>query len=199
LISAIGTAQAAGLAAAFFRDTWHMVCSLPWAKPVAATPGRLAADLDPPPAAVWRQGGGDLGKRLERILRQALREGDFAIALAAHHPGLPARLLENARAQLRSADAVLGPSEDGGFYLLGLKRCPARLLAGLPWNQPETFAYLLVRLREHGLVTQVLESWDALDDTGSLERLDELLNSRRLHAPETARILAGIRKAAVTG
>ena len=199
LISTVGAAQAGALAAAFFRDTWRMVCSLPWAMPVAATSGRLAADLHPPAVAVWRQRGGDLGKRLERILRQALREADFVIALGADHPGLPARLLEAARAQLRHADAVLGPSDDGGFYLLGLKQCPARLLAGLPWSQRETFAHTLARLREHGLVTRVLEPWCGVGDAEDLERLDALLSSGQVHAPETERVLAGIRKTVATG
>ena len=44
-------------------------------------------------------------------------------------PGLPARLLDAARRALATGDAVIGPADDGGFYLLGLTRCPAGLLA----------------------------------------------------------------------
>lgn len=49
------------------------------------------------------------------------------------------RLACGFRRALESADAVLGPSEDGGFYLLGLRRIPEGLLDGLPWSVAETF------------------------------------------------------------
>ncbi|HXE91047.1 MAG TPA: DUF2064 domain-containing protein [Terriglobales bacterium] len=131
-------------------------------------------------------------------MRQALREAGFALAVPAHHPGLSAHFLEDARLELRHAEAVLGPAEDGSFYLLGLKRCPPRLLAGLPWNHPETFAHTLARLREHGIATRVLEPWAVAHLAPDLEGLEALLRSGRLHAPETARVLAEIRKTVVT-
>lgn len=91
-----------------------------------------------PEAPEWRsagirsprpQGEGDLGSRLENALRRALAGGKpAAIVIGTDSPDLPAELLDAARAALKDADAVLGPSADGGFYLIGLRSCPEGLL-----------------------------------------------------------------------
>lgn len=194
LAAELGSAQAAELARAFLRDTWGAAAALPWARPILATtePGTAAAvGVD---AEEWLQGPGDLGERLERVLGRALREGAFAIAIGSDTPGLPIRLLEHARDVLASAPAVIGPSEDGGFYLLGLRRCPAGLLAGLPWSQEETFARTLARLRERGIETGMLLPWFDVDRPRDLECLRGLLDRGEVAAPETARALARMTK-----
>ena len=159
LIPLVGAESAAALAEAFFRDTWNGVCSLSWATPIVASTGPLNPALLPNPApGVWLQGEGDLGARMERILRRALAQMPFAIAVGADSPGMPTRLLNQAHEALRSADAVLGPSDDGGFYLLGLRECPRGLLEGIPWSQTTTFARTLERFNEQGLKTTVLRT-----------------------------------------
>lgn len=97
-------------------------------KAIVATGGRPAHPEIPGLAEpgfhpeIWLQGEGDLGARLERILSCALKSSLFAIAIGGDTPGLPSDLFEQARAALHVADAVIGPSEDGGFYLLGMRR-----------------------------------------------------------------------------
>src|SRR5262249_52426974 len=146
LASKVGTEGAAALAAAFSRDTWSAVRALRWERPVLATTEANAKDWDfARRADVWLQGNGDLGEGLERVLRRALRRAPFAIALGIDTPGLPRSLVEQARKALQTSDAVLGPCEDGGFYLLGLRECPRGLLRNLPWSTRETFAQTLTR------------------------------------------------------
>lgn len=190
LASVVGVEGAAALARAFFQDTWAMVRALGWARAVLATTeepgGSLAIEPD---AEVWLQGGGDLGRRIERILCRALDRGPFAIALGADSPGLPPRALEQARDALGAADAVLGPSDDGGFYLLALKRCPEGLLDGIPWSTDHTFERTLVRLRQSGLSVATIEPWFDIDRPEELDRLRQLLRSGAVTAPETARLL----------
>ncbi len=135
------------------------------------------------------QGEGDLGARIERVLRNALQLASLAIAIGADAPALPARLLEAARDALGRADAVIGPADDGGFYLLGLRTCPVRLLAGLPWSAPDTFARTTERLRERGLRVEVLERWFDVDRPEDLDRLRALIQRGDIHAPSTARLL----------
>jgi hypothetical protein len=190
LAAAIGDAHAAALARAFFEDTWAAASSLPWAKAVLATTEPSAeewagARIEP----VWAQGGGDLGDRLERVLRRALRDTPTALAIGTDTPGLPPMLLSQARSALRDADAVLGPCEDGGFYLLGLRRCPPGLLRDLPWSVAETFARALSRLRERGLRTAVIAPWFDVDRPVDLTCLHALIARGELHAPATARAL----------
>ena len=74
---------------------------------------------------------------------------------------------------------VLGPAEDGGYYLIGLKRAHARLFEDIAWSTPAVFAQTLDRAREIGLAPQVLPRWYDVDDLTSLRRLDaELLAGR---------------------
>ncbi len=178
--------RAARLARAFLIDTCAAVRTVPWARPILATTGpldaALAARLDVP---TWLQGDGDLGARIERVLRRALELGPAAIAIGADTPGLPPDLLAAARAALVDADAAIGPTDDGGFYVLALRRCPEGLLAELPWSRDDTFAATLARLRERGLVTKVLEPWFDIDRPSDLPRLQALLSARVLVAPET--------------
>jgi hypothetical protein len=186
----IGESGAAALAKAFFLDTWAALSAIAWAKVVLATTDITACEWDDlTGTAVWPQGPGTLGHRLERILRRALEAFPFAMAVGTDAPGLPVALLEAARDALRTANAVIGPSDDGGFYLLGLRRCSTDLLTGLPWSAPDTFCTLR-RLRTRGLRTTVIPPWFDVDEPRDLDRLRALIVGGRLHAPETARLLA---------
>lgn len=194
LIPAVGAEGAAALAKAFFRDTWNCVESLSWAAPIIASTDTLGPGILPrPDIQVWLQGGGDLGARIERILRKALTQAPLAMALGADSPGIPASFLERAHEALQSADAVLGPCNDGGFYLLGVRECPPGLLAGIPWSQSTTFARTLDRLRELGLKSTVLDPWYDIDCPEDLEHLRSHLASGAITAPHTARVLSGLR------
>lgn len=198
LIPVLGAELAATLAEAMFRDTWCQIRNLPWAKPVVAAAGTIPAngqlgdDIE-----VWPQGEGDLGARLERILRKGLESSPFTMAVGADTPGLPNALLERARVELKSADAVIGPASDGGFYLLGLRGCRLNLLTGIPWSQTCTFAHTVRRLLETGLKVRVLDPWFDVDRPEDLERLKNFLASNPSAAPETARLLATIHLPAI--
>jgi hypothetical protein len=191
LAATIGDDPAAELAAAFLADTWASVVRLPWARPIAAldsaaSPALLAGMRR---VEVWRQGPGDLGARIERVLRRALRGLPLAIALGADTPGLPRQLLERARAELRACDAVLGPARDGGFYLLGMRRCPPGILRDLPWSRFDTFVRTRERLLERGLTVSVLPRWFDVDRAADLARLRALLEAGEIRATRTARVL----------
>ena len=192
LAAAIGAEAAAGLARAFFLDTLALA---------QLAPARVVVALEGDDAAfpglrerveVWPQGDGDLGARLERVLRRALGERPRALAIGTDSPGLPLSVLEQGLAALGQHDAVLGPADDGGFYLLGLNACPEGLLAGLPWSAADTRARTLSRLQERGLSTSLLAPWFDVDVAADLERLRALLASGALRAPATAEVLRGL-------
>jgi len=190
LIPALGATGAAELAHALFADTWNMATRLPQMSAVLAT-----TDVDAPEwrelgADVWPQGAGTLGDRMERVVRRALKTHSFAIVIGTDLPGLPAARLVAARLALAKADAVLGPATDGGFYLIGLRRCPRGLLHGLPWSTPEVFDRTLVRLRQRGLRTRTIGRWCDLDDPDDLVVLRRRLRGKRLHAPAVQAWLA---------
>lgn len=192
LAATLSPAGSARLARAFFADTWRMVCGLRWAVPVLATTDVDAVEWQRLPLStrIWPQGGGSLGRRMERVLRQALDAQPMAIGIGTDSPGLPRALLVAARDALRSYDAVLGPSDDGGFYLIGLRRCPEGLLDGIPWSTTETRALTTRRLRLLGLSVTTLPPWYDVDRPSDLERIRVLALSGQLDAPETTRVLA---------
>lgn len=193
---AVGTAGAAALARAFLLDTCAMARSRLWARVELATTGPIGANLAS--GLVQRsQGEGDLGSRLGRVLRAAVDEAGAAIAIGADSPGLPPERLDRACDALREVDAVLGPASDGGFYLLGLRRCPPGLLEDLTWSRADTFATTLARLHERGLTTAVLEPWFDVDRPEDLDRLAALLETDSITAPETRRTLTALRVSVV--
>ncbi len=191
LAAALGSEAAAELACAFLDDTLAAVRALGWARvTVASTAPREGVET-------LLQGQGDLGARIERVLRAALADAPFAIAIGADAPALPRRLLEAARDALQRADAVLGPADDGGFYLLGVRRCPEGLLADLPWSRSDTFVRTLARLRERGLRTELIDPWFDVDRVEDLEQLRALIEGGAIDAPRTASVLEKFRRISV--
>jgi len=187
LAAAIGLEAAARLARAFLEDTIESVQTLPWAQAALATTEDVEAGVP-----VLLQGEGDLGARIERVLAAALERAPAAIAIGADTPALPTRFLESARTALRDADAAIGPAEDGGFYLLALRRCPAGLLGDLPWSSVNTLQATLNRFRVSGLRTWLLDPWFDVDRIEDMERLRTLIAQRMVIAPRTERVLADL-------
>ena len=66
---------------------------------------------------------------------------------------------------------VLGGSDDGGYYLIGMKRLHQRLFEQIDWSTERVFAQTLERAREIGLEAELLPTWYDVDDAATLERL----------------------------
>ncbi|HEX7505251.1 MAG TPA: TIGR04282 family arsenosugar biosynthesis glycosyltransferase [Polyangia bacterium] len=187
------TVEAAGLAAAFFADTFALASSCDWARVVVACDGDPSLLEIAPDTEVWPQGPGDLGERMERALSLALESSKAAIIIGTDLPGLPRRFLDSAHFQLTGHDAIIGPSADGGFYLLGLQRCPSGLLRGIPWQSATTREHTVERLYSIGLTVAEAEPWFDVDEPTDLVRLAGLLREERIWAPRTAGFLTGLR------
>lgn len=191
LARTVGSGPAADLALAFLRDTWSTVRALDWADCVIATTDvRAMAAAAPGGSEIWPQGTGDLGDRMTRVLRRALRSHEAAIVIGTDVPDLPANRLASTRRLLRTHEAVLGPADDGGFYLLGLTRCPPQLLAGLAWSQPRTGRDTLARLQGLGLDVATIASWHDVDDEAGLRCLRQRPATLARRAPATAAAIA---------
>lgn len=189
----LGHDAAARLAKAFFEDTWRGLQGIPEVRPVLASSADEPASFGVSAAELWLQGEGDLGARLERIAARALGEAPWFIALGADSPGLPPSMLDAARAALVRHDAVLGPAEDGGYYLIGLRRLVPGLFSDLPWSTAKTLEATRARLAERGFSVATIQTWFDVDEPGDLERLRAELATGRLEAPRTAEVLASLR------
>lgn len=115
------------------------------------------------------QGEGDLGARMERAFAEAFAAGHGPVAIVGSDlPGLSADLLRRALALLEHHDAVVGPAEDGGYYLLALREpCPA-LFREVPWSTERVLSVTLERLREAGLGAVTLEELRDVDEVEDL-------------------------------
>ncbi|HEX9255143.1 MAG TPA: TIGR04282 family arsenosugar biosynthesis glycosyltransferase [Candidatus Angelobacter sp.] len=188
LIPELGPERTAELAEAFLEDTVAMARTLPWAECIIAATKTFARSYFKP-EEVWLQSEGDLGERLEKVLRLALKRREIVLAIGGDSPGLPAAYMERARQALKTADAVLGPSADGGFYLMGLKDCPVGVLDGIQWSHSTTLAATVQKLEQFGMKTVLIDPWFDIDSHEDLERLRRQLANDPSAAPRTADLL----------
>jgi hypothetical protein len=147
-----------------------------------------------------RQGGGNIGDRMYRAFKGALRSHPYVVLIGSDCPALrPADLRAAARALREGADAVLAPAEDGGYPLIGLRRVSRRLFDGIAWGGPQVLAQTRRRLAALGWRWEELRTlWDVdrPEDVARLRR-SKLLGKPALRSPRTS--LAGRRRARPSG
>ena len=116
-----------------------------------------------------RQGEGDIGKRMQRALRDAFDRGyERAVLIGSDIPGITAAILAAAFDRLESVDLVLGPAADGGYYLIGLRK-PAwtvgkdALFDHIPWGSERVLAATREKIVALGLEAVFLETLADID------------------------------------
>ena len=147
----------------------------------------------------------DFGDCLYRTIEQILAHGhNGAVVLNSDSPTLPTGfLVETAEVLAQPGDrAVLGPSSDGGYYLLGLKTAHRRMFHDIAWSTERVAAQTLERACEIGLEVHRLPVWYDVDEIGDLSRLNAELNGHAArrppdrdaprHAAHTAALLQGL-------
>ena len=122
----------------------------------------------------------NLGECLLHTIEEIFARGHkAAVVLNSDSPTLPtAFLVEAAKALAQPGErAVLGPSDDGGYYLLGLKTAPRRLFEDIAWSTERVAAQTLERASEVGLGMHLLPAWYDVDDLQGLRRLHRELTT----------------------
>lgn len=111
-----------------------------------------------------------------------------AVVLNADSPTLPtALLIETAQVLAQPGDrAVLGPSSDGGYYLLGLKAAHRHMFDNIDWSTERVAEQTRERAREIGLEVHSLPVWYDVDDVDGLQRLHAELSGADFAAPRLA-------------
>lgn len=188
--------EAAALNVCFLRDTAEniasvaregrahgLICYTPVGDEVAFK------GLLPEGFALIAQQGDGFGERLLCAAEDILSCGFGAVCLIdSDSPTLPAGALQAAVRELqREGDrVVLGPSEDGGYYLIGMKRAEPRVFDRITWSTGSVYAETVERVREARLEFVELPKWYDVDDAATLAVLErELLNGER---PEFAAV-----------
>jgi uncharacterized protein len=142
------------------------------------------------------QRGDEFGERLTNAADDLLHVGfESCCLINSDSPTATVEAFREAVAQLQDADdrIVLGPSDDGGYYLIGMRKLNRHLFEEIDWSTERVFAQTDERAREVGLKVHVLPKFYDVDDGATLRRLcEELLrgNSRGGIAPMTTKFLA---------
>lgn len=176
LAPALGPEGAARLQARLVRRTVARVsaCGLAPFELHVAPDGRhpLFRSLAGTGVTLVAQQGRDLGGRMHAALAAALGSAEFAILIGTDCPALDRAYLALAcDALAQGHPAVLGPAEDGGYVLIGLRRPAPTLFAGIDWGGPQVLAQTRRRLADLGWAAVELPTlWD-LDRPADLQRL----------------------------
>jgi len=183
--------EAAGLYECFLVDTLDLVRRVPKTDHLIAflpADARSYFALLAPDFELVLQEGVSLGERLDNALTDCLRRDYERVAIMnSDGPTLPAAYLERAFEALRDgADVTLGPSADGGYYLIGVKQPAPRLLRGVRMSTPTVLADTLALAAEDGLQVELLPAWYDVDEAADLARLAcELADAPLEVAPRT--------------
>lgn len=127
---------------------------------------------------IYTQTGTDLGARMGHAMEHALGRADFAVLIGTDCPALGHADLAIACASLATGcDVALGPAEDGGYVLIGLRRADPALFENIAWGTSDVLRQTRERILRRGWSCHELPTlWD-VDHPQDLERLDAAVTS----------------------
>jgi rSAM/selenodomain-associated transferase 1 len=129
-----------------------------------------------PGVRLLAQARGDLGVRMKDALARAFARGAERVVLVGSDVlGVSREIVTEALAALDTADVVIGPAEDGGYYLIALREPRPELFAGIAWSTPSVGDETRARAASAGLSVQELprlRDVDTIDDLRALEEAD---------------------------
>ena len=125
-----------------------------------------------PDALLVRQSTGGLGERLEHAFHQLSRHGyGPRVVIGTDSPDLPLAFIEEAFQKLeQGSEAVFGPAEDGGYYLVGVRGGCGTVFQDIPWSSDKVLETSLTRSEASGLTAATLPGWYDVDSWEDLLR-----------------------------
>jgi rSAM/selenodomain-associated transferase 1 len=191
LSACLSEAERALLYQAFLRDKLQQLRGLPRAQLfIAYSPVEERswfAALAGPELTLLAQHTGSLGERVVAAFSALHRDCECAILLDSDTPHLPREYIVQAIEALEAGEQlVIGPADDGGYYLIGLARCPLDFLRDVPWSTPDTRAQTIAAAARLGMRAHLLPSWYDVDRPDDLDRLRrDLARDGGAQAPHT--------------
>lgn len=202
LARTIGAEEAVRLYRAFLIDLADkfagQACDLYWAyTPAEVDYLSFLATLAPlllEHMHAFPQQGRDLGARLHYVFRWTQDRGYQAtIVISSDSPHISLHIVTQARVALDTADVVLGPADDGGYYLIAMRR-PYDVFSGIPMSTSMVAQQTIELAESQGLKVSTLENLFDIDELPDLVRLAQLLESDSSLAPQTAAYLASLKE-----
>lgn len=119
------------------------------------------------------QQGSDLGERMSAAFREAFESGyKKVVIIGSDCADLKPHHIEKAFNALDETEAVIGPSKDGGYYLLGLNNFRKELFTDIAWSTPEVFQKTTEIFSRGGLTFETLETLNDIDTIVDLKQSD---------------------------
>jgi rSAM/selenodomain-associated transferase 1 len=143
----------------------------------------LTIQFDPPESETkvkeWLSGNyayspqtnGDLDKRLKSAFKDAFDQGsEMVIAIGSDSLNLKSELIRQTQDKLHKNDLVIGPAQDGGYYLIGLSKYEPILFENISWSTSSVFNQTVQNAKDLALTYETLEPLEDLDDFATLKK-----------------------------
>jgi rSAM/selenodomain-associated transferase 1 len=180
---ALTPGQSAELSVAFLQDAENKASKITENLYVAVSPFDERDGIEPilqhNPILI-EQKGTDLGEKMRNAFKFVFDRGAEAVLMiGTDSPTFPTDYLEQAFEFLEiETDVVLGKAEDGGFYLIGLRKFDPRIFEKVEWSSTDTFEQIWENVMDLELHLREVPSWYDVDEPGDLEKLrQELLHN----------------------
>ena len=190
LLPVLTAEQAASLYRAFLTDWCNLLCTLPDIDQIIAyTPPDCQPDLEKligKHATYIPQKGNELGERLTNATKWGIESGyEKIIIVGSDSPTLPKSFIIDAITALDSRDMAIGPSVDGGYYLIGfssknLANVVPFVFEGIEWSTAQVLQQTLAIIETRKVTLKLLPPWYDVDTPEDLEFLSAHLRAIRL-------------------
>src|SRR5436309_2596724 len=174
LAHTIGHTEATSLYQAFLTDLAQRFAGHDWNLHWAHTPPEIdyqafITTLAPgKPMESFPQQGPDLGARLHHAFQWTHRHGfEYTIVIGSDSPHISREIIATAKSALDKADVVLGPADDGGYYLIAMRK-PYDIFSGIPMSTAVVTAMTIEAAQRQGLIVHLLESLFDVDELPDL-------------------------------
>ena len=180
LAAAVGDGPASSLYEAFLLDTLATCGEVEAELLISYAPDSLRAERYvrriAPDALLAAQPDAPFGVRLAAAMQSAFDHGFRRVAvIGSDIPHVTSTAVDRAFVSLDGYDMALGPTRDGGYYLLALRAPAPGLFRGIDWSSGRELGQTLDRARELGLRVTALEETFDIDDAGDLAALRDLI------------------------
>lgn len=185
--------EAARLYSAFLRDALLQYASLEVDVRLYLASGAdegLPSDWMPNGVQTFAQRGDGLGARMRNAFEETLDAYQRAVIIGTDHPTLPTAFVRQAFEALSAPHTVtIGPSSDGGYYLLGMNAFYPQLFADMRYSHGRVFANTLARVEDTDAQLTVLPQWYDVDTPEDLQQLLTDLERPPNAMPHTRRVI----------
>ena len=116
------------------------------------------------------QHGSDLGARMRHAFLDSFDQGYKRVVLIGSDlPDITSAIINQAFDYLQTSEAVIGPAEDGGYYLIGLSKMQTTIFEDMPWSESDLFQKTVDLLWQHQISFETLETLNDIDTFEDLE------------------------------